>query len=150
MTAKDILQNLLSLFPGLIVIDAWGEKSLFYNPEGLLRRGVYFCTIKEKDGENDAASGLDRDNVFRMSFGISKKTYTTLFGLLPVRPGKGGVIAFPTDFTQLNELMPHPVYGWMSWVCILNPSSNKFKELETLLSESYALVINKHKARQAV
>lgn len=148
MTAKNVVEHMCSLFPGLRVVDAWGEQSLFYNPDGILKRGVYFCTIKEKDGQNDSASFLNRDTIFRMSFGISKKSYTALFGTLPVRPVKSGVINTFTDFTRLNEIMPHPVYGWMAWVCILNPSQEKFKELEPLLRESYALVIKKYKNRK--
>lgn len=144
MTIEEILQHICLLFPDLVVVDAWGEKSVFYNPSGLLARGVYFCTLKEKDGENDSASHLYRENVFRLSFGVSKKTYITLFGAPPVRPAKGHVVNVLADFTQLNQLMPHPVYGWMSWVCILNPSLQKLKELELFLGESYELVLEKH------
>ena len=36
----------------------------------ILKRGIYFCTIKEKDGDNDKASNLHRYAVFRVNFGI--------------------------------------------------------------------------------
>jgi hypothetical protein len=34
----------------------WGERGIFYNPDRVLKKGVYVLTIKEKDGENDSAS----------------------------------------------------------------------------------------------
>ncbi len=42
--------------------------------------------------------------------------------------------------------MPHPVYGRMYWVCVLNPSKATFaKEVQGLLAEAYALAVDKHK-----
>ena len=29
--------------------------------------------------------------------------------------------------------MPHPIYGWMSWVQIINPSESKFEEILELI-----------------
>ena len=72
MTRNDISDFVVANFPGLNVVNAWGEKSFFYNPNNLLKRGVYFLTLKEKDGDNDKASVLDRENIFRINFGISK------------------------------------------------------------------------------
>lgn len=119
----------------------------FYNPNNLSPRGTYFCTIKENDGENDKASALHRDKVFRFNFGITRPTFLKLFGTVPTRPSKGGVINGSYDFTKLDTLYPHPVYGWMCWVAIINPSEQSFKELETLISESYRLVLQKHQKK---
>jgi hypothetical protein len=52
----------------------------FYNPDNSLPKGIYFATIKESDGPNDKASNLDREGVFRLSIGIGKKNYQSLFG----------------------------------------------------------------------
>ena len=134
-------------FPGLVVVKAWGEKSFFYNPQERLKRGVYFCTIKEKDGDNDKASALDRCGVLRLSFGISKQLFGRLFGELPRRPRKGGVIQGLYDHTALDCLMPHPVYGWMAWVGILNPSQETWARLQPLLTESYELALEKYAKR---
>jgi hypothetical protein len=38
----------------------------------ILPKGIYFATIKEKDGPNDKASELNRANVYRLSTGVSK------------------------------------------------------------------------------
>ena len=122
---------------------------MFYNPEKLLPNGVYFCTIKEKDGENDNASNLDRQDIFRLSIGISKAKYEGLFGTRPKRPAKGGVIDTHHDFTALNELMPHPVYGWMSWVQVLNPNESTFESILPLITDAYASAMVKFKKKTA-
>lgn len=142
-----ISNYLLKTFKDLVVINSWGEKSFFYNPHSLFPRGTYFCTIKESDGENDKASDLNRDQVFRLNFGISKPTFIDLFQTIPARPPKGGVIDGSYDFTKLDTLYPHPVYGWMCWIAIVNPSEHSFKKLENLLFESYQLVLQKHQKK---
>ena len=45
--------------------------------------------------------------------------------------------------------MPHPVYGWMSWVCILNPTIEYFNSsLKELIDEAYELARQKAKKRK--
>lgn len=144
MLSKEyIINHLLKKYQNLHLIDAWGESSLFYNPRNLLKRGVYFCTLKDRDGLNDKASYLDREGIFRMNFGISKKTFVSLFNSIPKRPVKGGIIEAEYDFTDIDVITPHPIYGWMPWVSILNPSETSLKNLEKLIDESYELCINK-------
>lgn len=130
-TPDSIIEHLLDRFEGTRVVEAWGERSIFYNPGLMLPRGVYFATVKEKDGENDKASHLDRAGVFRLNVGTTKPLFLERFGPPPSRPGKGGVVDGPWDFTATDTLMPHPVYGWMSWVAVLNPSN----ETSTIMNE---------------
>ncbi|KUJ84210.1 hypothetical protein AWR36_000400 [Microbulbifer flavimaris] len=145
---KDEIANYISHhYRGVISVDAWGEQSFFYNPERNLPRGVYFATLKAKDGENDQASGLDRKGVYRFNFGVTKPTFESVLGPKPSRPAAGGVVKTGHNFRQLNTLMPHPVYGWMSWVCILNPDRESFDNLLPLLEESYALAVRKYDKR---
>jgi hypothetical protein len=39
--------------------------------------------------------------------------------------------------------MPHPIYGWMSWVQILNPSEATFSEIIPLVEEAHASAVVK-------
>lgn len=142
-----ISNYLLETFSDLKIINSWGETSFFYNPDNLSPRGTYFCTIKEKDGEHDQASALHRNHTFRFNFGIAKTSFLKLFGHIPKRPLKGCVINGSYDFTQLDTLCPHPVYGWMCWIAIINPSKQSFNQLENLLLESYQLVLQKHQKK---
>ena len=111
MKPADIIEKIVSSFEGVIPKSSWGETSLFYNPGKLLPNGVYFCTIKEKNGDNDKSSNLDRDGVYRLSIGISKESYKVQFGPRSKRPSKGCIIDTGPDFTETNMLMPHPIYG---------------------------------------
>jgi hypothetical protein len=140
----DVIDAVVSAFPGLAPKRSWGETSLFYNPDGSLPHGVYFSTVKQQDGVNDKASSLDRPGVFRLSFGLPAGDYEALFGPRPARPAKGGCVATGHDFTAVDELMPHPVYGWMGWVQILSPSRRSFAEIQPLLSAGYESVVQKY------
>jgi hypothetical protein len=137
VSAKSVIQRLTHAFKGLVPRATWGETSLFYNPGNALKNGVYFATIKEHDGENDRASNLDREGVFRLSFGLPPASYEQRFGPRPARPSKGAVVPTGHDFTSLNELTPHPVYAWMGWVQVLSPTEGTMRDLTPLLTLAY-------------
>ncbi|MFV0421471.1 DUF6194 family protein [Oleidesulfovibrio sp.] len=44
---------MLESFADVNPLDSWGGKSFFLNPGHQLKRGTYFATLKEKDGDND-------------------------------------------------------------------------------------------------
>lgn len=137
MEAGEVVAALTERFVGLVPTASWGETSLFYNPGHLLPNGVYFSTVKEHDGPNDTASGLDREDVFRVALGLPVDRYEELFGPRPPRPAKGTVVATGHDFTLLDVVTPHPVYAWMGWVQVLNPSRPVFDEMAVLFAEAY-------------
>ncbi len=143
MTPENIIDKITTNLEGVKPKNSWGETSLFYNPGNRLSNGVYFCTIKEKDGDNDKSQNLSRNGVFRLSIGIPKKTYSKIFGKKPKRPAKGGIVETGQDLITTNILMPHPIYAWMSWVCILSPSQDKFEEIYPLIIEAYNNAIGK-------
>jgi hypothetical protein len=147
MSPEGIRALILRDFSDTQAHESWGETSLFCNPGGRFARGAYFLTLKSKDGANDRASALDRPGVFRMSFGLPRGVFEPLFGRPPARPGKGGVIEGPWDFTAEGQLMPHPVYGWMSWVCILNPSAADIAEHMPLIRAAHAKAVKTFERR---
>ena len=147
ITMDFVLQHLMENYPGLKSADVWGETSLFYNPDGVLKRGIYFCTLKNKDGENDKASYLNRADVFRMNFGVSKKTFLSMFQVCPKRPIKGGVIDGDYHFQSLDILTPHPIYGWMAWISIINPSHKSLEGMRSLIDESYQICMEKYQKK---
>ena len=147
MEESTIARYICESLPGIVPMAGWGETSFFYNPGQALPRGVYFATLKAKDGDNDRASCLDRPSVFRLNIGISKLSYRSLFGSPPKRPAAGGVVATGHDFTRLDTLLPHPVYGWMAWVSVLNPSPATFEIVKPLLAEAHGLAAAKFRKR---
>jgi len=147
MTPEHIINIVTDSFDGVVPKASWGETSLFYNPGNALPNGVYFCTIKAKNGDNDKSSDLDRDGVFRLSIGIGKAAYLSLLGKPPARPSKGGIVDTGHDFTACDELMPHPIYGWMSWVQILSPSESSFEEIMPLIAGAHQGAVAKFTKR---
>lgn len=81
--------------------------------------------------------------MFRLSIGISKETYQKHFGIKPKRPPKGGIVDTGHDFTVINKLMPHPIYGWMSWVQVLSPNASMFESLLPLIAEAHVNAVSK-------
>jgi hypothetical protein len=143
MNAKQLENWILDNHKGIIVTDAYRERSFFYNPDGSLPKGIYFATLKESDGQNDKASNLDREGVYRFSIGVGKKQYQQLFGDVPKRPAKGEIVNLDFDFTITGVLMPHPIYAWLGWVCINNPENTNLELLKHLLDISYENVLIK-------
>jgi hypothetical protein len=129
------IEQLASL-DGVNVVEAWGETSFFYNPGHRLARGTYFATIKDRDGTGDKGSHLNRMGVWRLNLGVGAGTFADLFGARPARPAKGQMIAGPWNFTELDTLTPHPVYGWMGWVAILNPSEGSWDRCRPLIADA--------------
>lgn len=148
MKPQAIIDDLCAALDGVVPKSTWGETALFYNPGRALPNGVYLCTFKERDGENDRASALTREGVFRVSIGISLETYVQRFGPRPARPAKGGVVNTGHDFAALDVLTPHPVYAWMGWVQILSPTASSFAEIRPLIEEAHRLAVAKFDGRQ--
>ena len=140
----------MNQFQGVTLKNAYRERSFFYNPGKVLPHGIYFSTIKESDGPNDAFSQLDREDIFRISIGMGKRKYEQLFGRVPKRAPKGeSTLAGIWDFHQPDLLTPHPIYAWMGWVCVLNPEVANQALVKGLILDSYdrAVVKFNHKMR---
>ena len=127
--------------PGVVVVIAseengapevsWGDSFFFFDPEGRGEpaRKFPFATIVTKDyGDFDNASRLDRDGVFRLNIDVGPELFDSLFP-----PG-----TTVDDFSRLDVLMPHPVYGAYHWVSVLNPSSTTLETVKPLLAEAHA------------
>jgi hypothetical protein len=151
MTAIDpdeILATLLELDGGLRLERYYGERALFYNPGRAAALGVIFASVKDHDGPNDRRAKLSRAGVYRFAFGLRRETFARLFGEVPSRPPKGEAVALAGyDLTRLDELTPHPVYAWMSWVQILAPTPARFASLRPLLDESLDLARERWRRR---
>ena len=155
MDETSITQYITDTFDGVDVVVAsrdagspevaWGDTFFFYDPGRQLPpdRRFPFATIVTKDyGDFDRASQLNRAGVFRLNIGVSKQTFRSLFGP-GATPGDDAGTEGGYDFTALDRLMPHPVYGKMYWVCVLNPSADTFKTVQPLLAEAYDLSVRK-------
>jgi hypothetical protein len=147
MDTAAIIQYITETFPGVDVPTNAGDSFFIYDPERNLPDNLRwpFATLVTADNW-DQFSNLARPGVFRLNIGVGKATYQRLFGAgADESSAKGADAAKAThDFTALDRLMPHPVYGRQHWVCILNPSNATFeKTVGPLLAEAYELVVSR-------
>jgi hypothetical protein len=144
-----ITRYIVDTFGGVDVVSAMDAFFFFYDPgrDLPLDRRLPFATIVTTD-EHDQASDLNRAGVFRLNVGVSRETFRSLFGELP--PSQGGPYEPLTgyDFTALDTVLPHPVYGRLHWLCVLNPGTKSFERVKPLLAEAYALAAERSARRQ--
>ncbi|WP_438941436.1 DUF6194 family protein [Micromonospora deserti] len=94
---------------------SWGERFFFVGPE----RRRPFATLVEHDTTGfDDESQLDRPGVFRLNIEIGREEFQRRFGYPPARFADN---RSSVDFTALDQVIPHPVYGTHGWACVLNP-----------------------------
>lgn len=148
MTPNKILEYCLKELDGTVLVRSWGESGIFYNPQNRLKRGVYILTVKEKDGNHDKSSKLDRENIYRVNVGVRKNTFAKMFGVIPQRPPKGSTVEMEYDFSETDQILPHPIYAWMGWICSLNPTEKTFEKLKPLINEAYEFAKEKYEKKK--
>ena len=148
MTHAAITAHVLATYAGVYHATNEGDAFFIYDPARSLPRQKQwpFATIVTKDNDFDRASNLNRPDVFRLNIGVGRETFARLFGPPPefdaTDPWK---IRSDIDFAALDTLMPHPMYGRMYWVSVLNPSDATFdQQIRPLLEEAYALVVRRY------
>lgn len=137
MNETSIRQYIVETFAGVEVVEASGGSFFFDGSD----HKFPFATLSTSD-EYDQASNLNRPGIFRLNVGVSKETFKSLFAAGPA-PGDAGHAEASWDFTALDRLMPHPVYGKLYWVCVLNPSTATFNKIKELLAEAYDMAVRK-------
>ena len=63
MLADEIIDYCVQNLSGVAVVESWGERGVFYNPENKLKRGVYVLTVKEKDARGRCLSSSSHGEV---------------------------------------------------------------------------------------
>ena len=153
MNEAEIRRYITETFEGVDVVTDSGNSFFFYNPDKNVPpdHRFPFVTLVTSD-LYDQFSNLNRPSVFRLNIGISKQTFRSLFGFgEPSHPSSGDSTSSDHDFTALDQVMPHPVYGRMYWVCVLNPSDETFEtNVRPLLVEAYDLTVSKYERRSHV
>ena len=143
MNEESIRQYVADTFPGVDTVVADAGTFFIYDPQRNLpdNKRWPFATIVSSDNDFDAKSNLNREGVFRLNLGVSKETMLSLFGPLKFGADRS-VEGF--DFTQLDTLLPHPMYGRMHWLCVLNPSNETFEKLKPMFDEAYQISVGRH------
>ncbi|SDF90115.1 hypothetical protein SAMN04487996_113136 [Dyadobacter soli] len=133
MQLTTIRNRIRTEFESVREVEANGDFFFMYREE----EKFPFATIVTSDNDFDSVSNLDRDGFYRLNIGIDKPIFQHLFGSIPSKPGIGGYTGSGIDFTREDTLFPHPFYGTMYWVSIVNPSEGSYPQLKGFLDYAY-------------
>ncbi|CAM5342707.1 hypothetical protein SCANM124S_02162 [Streptomyces canus] len=104
---------------------AWGDAFFYYAPDGLMPRTTQpYGTIVTKDYPDDSASDLDPPGRWRVSVHVGR---TALPDLVEGR----------YDLAAADVVLPHPVYGPLGWICVVNPGERTTGTVVRLLREAH-------------
>jgi hypothetical protein len=132
-----VIQYITGTFEGVETQTVSDNTFFFYASE----RMFPFTTLVTND-DYEQVSNLNRPGVFRLNIGVSKQTFQALFGTQRFGSEEDTTVY---DFAALDQVMPHPVYGKMYWVGILNPSPKTFQTVvQPLLAEAYDMAVKKY------
>src|SRR3954453_2796457 len=99
MNADDIKRHILDTYGGVNPMENAGDAFLIYDPDRDLppERQMPFVTIVTGD-TYDTVSALDRPEAYRLNIGLTKATYTALFGAPPTSRDEAGVLDAGVDY----------------------------------------------------
>lgn len=126
---------------------AWGDTFLTYAPGGRVSgRGFQpFVTVVTKDHPGfDTASDLGREGVFRVNVAVGGALFTEVVGHSPAEYAAAGA---DVDFTELDRLLPHPLYAVQGWVSVLCPGPRTGDRLRELVGAAWRRAAARHQAR---
>jgi hypothetical protein len=98
---------------------AWGDLFFYYAPDGVVPPGQPFATIVTKDYPGEPSSGLG-EGIFRVNVDAGRRH-------------QGPV----DDPSQRDTVIPHPAYGRLGWVSIIQPGSRTSTQLFAILTEAH-------------
>jgi len=147
MTVEE-MDRLIQQYGGVRRTEGYGDLFYLYDPESDLppERQHPFATIVTGD-HYEKVSRLDEPDAWRLNLGLTKATYTSLFGPVPTERDENWVLDSGHDYAERDKLMPHPFYASQHWVCIVVPSHSE--PLTPLLAEAYDFAVRKHSHHQA-
>ena len=137
MNETAILAYIAREFPEAQVVDSSGDKFLFVDSD----HNFPFATLITKDNDFDNASHLDRAGVFRLNLGIGKTSFQDLFGQQRDTGDQ------ERDYAALDQILPHPIYGSMYWISVLNPSAATFDQLHPLVREAHDIMLERRRKK---
>ena len=98
---------------------AWGDTFFFIRGQDGKPGNMPFTTLVTKDYDGfDSDSRLNRGGLYRLNIEVGKGRFEQLFGFKPAALAEH---RDRFDFTALDVVFPHPLYGPHGWVSIINP-----------------------------
>ncbi|AXB42871.1 DUF6194 family protein [Amycolatopsis albispora] len=122
---------------------AWGDTFFYYAPDGVMPTNTQpFATIVTKNYPGDELSRLDRPDVFRVNIAAGKDNFVKWTGHAPRDTPAGEV-----DYSAFDTLMPHPVYGTVGWLAVVNPGPRTEADTRELLHTACELARARYERR---
>ncbi|MFE3323360.1 DUF6194 family protein [Streptomyces sp. NPDC059176] len=110
----------------------WGDAFFYYAPDGQMPRSVQpYGTIVTKDYPDDTGSDLDPTGRWRVNIHVGRAGFQSLTGEDPRR------LSGCYDYAATDAVMPHPVYGALGWVCVVNPGDGSRDVVVRLLRDAH-------------
>ena len=111
---------------------AWGDHFFYYSPDGSVPQNRQpFATIVTKDYPDDAQSQLDPDGRWRLNVHVGRASLRELVG--EVNGGVDGA----RDYSETDVILPHPVYGPLGWIAVVNPGPRTESVVLELLAAAH-------------
>lgn len=108
---------------------AWGDAFFYYAPDGQMPRNVQpYGTVVTKNYPDDTASDLDPQGRWRVNIHVGRTAFHELTG---ERQPHG--LDRCHDFAATDTVLPHPVYGALGWICVVNPGARTGELVRELL-----------------
>ncbi|MFI8420983.1 DUF6194 family protein [Streptomyces sp. NPDC085479] len=112
--------------------EAWGDSFFYYAPDGRIPANAQpYGTVVTRDRPGDTASDLDPPGRWRVNVHVDRETFRRLTGEEP-----RGLVR-PRDHTATDSVLPHPVYGPLGWVCVVNPGEATTETVVRLLRDAH-------------
>jgi hypothetical protein len=150
MTHTEVLQHVNDALEGTLVVVAseengapevaWGDTFFIYDPDRVIppEKQFPYATVVINDYPGfDEASDLARPGVFRVNVWVSRGTFD-----LHTSSADSTV-----DYTVLDKVIPHPVYGSQGWLSVLNPGPETDQTVKELLAEAHERAIARYEKR---
>ncbi|WP_329255484.1 DUF6194 family protein [Streptomyces canus] len=104
---------------------AWGDAFFYYSPDGVMPRTTQpYGTVVTKNYPDDGASDLDPPGRWRVNVHVGRTALPEVDG------GR-------YDLAAADVLLPHPVYGPLGWICVVNPGERTTGTVVRLLREAH-------------
>ncbi|MET7736148.1 DUF6194 family protein [Streptomyces sp. NPDC005402] len=104
---------------------AWGDAFFYCAPDGRVPPGAQpYGTVVTKNYPDDTASDLDPPDRWRVNVQVGRRALPELLGQRH-------------DPATADVLLPHPVYGALGWICVVNPAERTTGTVLRLLREAH-------------
>lgn len=148
-TSMDQIVETVRAFDGALVLEpragdgtpelAWGDAFFYYAPDGQVPTTVQpYGTVVTKNYPDDVSCDLDRPDRWRVNVHVGRERAREL------------VSDREHDAVVPDVLLPHPLYGDLGWVCVVNPGERTSDAVLGLLRAAHDAARRRYERRRGL